>query len=68
MEYHACNRIQDDIMRIPMDDYAFEDMEDRWPLFKEERRNPKLSLVVDGVNPFGDMRSIYSMWPIFVIK
>lgn len=34
----------------------------------KEPRNLRLSLAVDGVNPFGELRSIYSMWPIFVIN
>ena len=47
---------------------TFKDIEDRCPLFKEEPHNLKLSLVVDGVNPFGEMRYVYSVWPIFVIN
>ena len=36
--------------------------------FKEEAHNLKLLLEIDSVNPFGDMRSVYSVWPIFVIN
>jgi hypothetical protein len=43
-------------------------MEEKWPHFKEEPRNVRLSLAVDGVNPFAEMRSIYSVWPVFVIN
>ena len=68
MDYHACSRSQDDIMQIPMNDFKFKDREDRWPPFKEEPHNLKLSLAAYGVNPFGEMRSIYSVWPIFVIN
>jgi hypothetical protein len=25
-------------------------------------------MVVDGVNPFGELRSIYLVWPVFVIN
>ena len=42
-------------------------IEETWLNFKEPH-NLKLSLAVDGVNPYGDMRSIYSVWPIFVIN
>ena len=51
-----------------MDSSEFKDIENRWPIFKEEPHNLKLSLAADGVNPYGDTRSIYSMWPIFVIN
>ena len=36
--------------------------------FKEEPCNVRISLAVDGVNPFGELRSIYSVWPVFVIN
>ena len=68
MDYHACNRSQDDIMRIPIDGSAFKEREEKWPHFKEEPRNLKLSLATDDVNPYGEMRSTYSVLPIFVIN
>ena len=46
-------------MRIPMDGFAFKEIEETWSHFKEEPHNLKLSLAVDGVNPYGDMRSVY---------
>ena len=61
MDYHAHNRSQDDIMRMPADGLAFKEIEEKWPHFKEEPHNLKLSLAADGVNPFGEMRSICSM-------
>jgi hypothetical protein len=50
------------------DGYAFKEIEEKWPIFKDEPRNVRLSLATDGVNPFGELRSIHSVWPIFVIK
>ena len=67
MDYHACNRSQDEIMHMPMDSFAFKNIEKIWPHFKEPC-NLKLLLVVDGVNPFGEMRSICLVWPIFLIN
>ena len=68
MDYHARNIIQDDIIRIPADGSTFTDMEEKWTHFKEEPRNDRLSLAADGVNPFVEMRSTHSVWPIFVIN
>jgi Transposase family tnp2 len=68
MDYHAWNRSGDDILRMPADGSAFIDMEEKWPHFKEEPRNARLSLAADGVNPFAEMRSTYSVWPVFVIN
>ena len=68
MDYHTQNRSGDDILRMPTDGSAFRDIEEKWPHFKEEPRNLRLSLGADGVNPFGELRSIYSVWPVFVIN
>ena len=68
MDYHAHNRSQDDIMRMPADGSAFKAIEETWSHFNEEPSNLKLSLVADSVNPYGDMRSVYSVWPIFFIN
>ena len=35
MDYHAHNRSQDDILRIPTYGSSFRDMEEKWPHFKE---------------------------------
>ena len=69
MDYHARNISQDDVIRMPVDGYAFRDMEEKWPHFKEEPHNLRISLAAaDGVNPFAQMKSIYTVWPIFVIN
>jgi hypothetical protein len=68
MDYHARNRSGDGVPRMPVDGSAFREIEGKWADFKDEPRNVRLSLAVDGVNPFGDLTSIYSVWPIFVIK
>ena len=52
MDYHAKNISRDDFIRIPVDGSTFRDMEEKWPHFKEEPRNLRISLVGDGVNPF----------------
>ena len=68
MDYHARNKIQDGIIQMLVDGSAFRDMEENWPNFKEEPCNIIISLAVDGVNPFAEMRYVYSVWPIFVIN
>ena len=68
MDYHARNRSQDEIMRIPTDGLKFKEIEKKGPHFKEDPCNLKLSLAVNSVNPFGEMRSTQFVWPIFVIN
>ena len=68
MDYHAHNRSQDDTLQMPPDGYAFTDMEEKWPHFKEEPRNLMISLTSYWVNPFAQMKSIYTVWPTFFIN
>jgi hypothetical protein len=53
---------------MPANGSTFNYIEEKWPIFKEEPRNVRLSLAVDGVNPFGKLRSMYSVWHSFVIN
>ena len=55
-------------MWIPADGSTFKEIEETWSHFKEEPCNLKLALATNGVNPFRDMRFVYSVWPIFVIN
>ena len=49
------------------DGFVFRDIEERWPIFKEDH-NVRLSMAIVGVNSFGDLITSYSMWPKFVIN
>ena len=53
---------------MPVDGSAFREIEEKSADFKDEPRNVRLSLADDSVNPFKELRSIYSVWPIFVIN
>ena len=65
MDYHDRNISQYYVIQMPANGSAFRDMEEKWPHFKEEPRNLRISLATDGVNPFVEMRSVYMVWPIF---
>ena len=68
MDYHSRHISVDDVMQTPGDGSTFRYNEEIWPICKEEPRNVILSLAVDGVNPFGDIITNYSVWPVFVIN
>jgi hypothetical protein len=68
MDYHAKNKSKDGVLRMHAYGYAFNKIEETWPHFKVEPHNLRLSLAVDGVNPFGEFISTYSVWPVFVIN
>jgi hypothetical protein len=68
MDFHAKNGCLDDVLRMSADGSALNYIEEKWPIFKEEPRNVRLSLAADGVNPFGELCSTYSVWLVFVIN
>jgi hypothetical protein len=68
MDYHAQKKIEDGVLRMPADGYEFKETVAKWPEFTDEPRNLRLSLATDGVNPFGELHFVYSVWTIFVIN
>jgi hypothetical protein len=68
MDFYAKNRSRDDVLQMFADGSALKYIEEKWKFFKEEPCNVKLSLVVDGVKPFEELRSTYSVWHVFVIN
>lgn len=68
MDYHAQGRSQDGVMRMVADSKYWKDIEEKWPHLRNEPRNARISLAMDGVNPFGDLRTTYSIWPVLIIN
>jgi hypothetical protein len=68
MDYHPKNKSKDGVLRMPEDGSTFKKIEEIWPHFKFEPRNLRRSLTTDGVNPFGELISTYSVWISFVIN
>ena len=68
MDYHAKNRSEDGVLRILVDGSALKNIEEKWPILNDEPHDVRLSLATDGFNPFGEICSTYSMWPVFVIN
>ncbi|KAL3648215.1 hypothetical protein CASFOL_007639 [Castilleja foliolosa] len=66
MVWHKEKRIDDDYMRHPADSAAWKDFDIDFPRFAAEPRNVRLALATDGFNPFGDMSTSYSMWPVIL--
>ena len=59
MDHHAQGRIQDGVIRMVADSKCWKDIEVKWPHFRNEPRNARISLAMDSVNPFGDLRTTY---------
>ncbi|CAH9124429.1 unnamed protein product [Cuscuta epithymum] len=67
MTWHKDGRVEDGIMRHPADTIAWKELDKAYPDFAKEARNVRLGLASDGFNPFGDIRTPYSMWPVMVV-
>ena len=68
MDYHAKNISEDGVLWIPIDGFGQNNIQEKWPIFKDEHRNVRLSLESDGLNPFEELRSNYLVWFAFIIN
>ena len=58
MDYHAQKRIEYGVLRMPTYGYAFKEIVAKWIEFTDEPRNVRLSLEINSVNPFGELRFV----------
>lgn len=67
MRWHEEGRTKDGLLRHPTDGEAWKDFSARFPSFSADARNVRLSLASDGFNPFRNMSSKHSTWPVMLI-
>jgi hypothetical protein len=56
----------DNVMSHPADGEAWKDFDRREQTFSADPRNLRLALATDGFNPFGNLSTQYSMWPVLL--
>jgi hypothetical protein len=67
-QWHKRKRVpKEKEMSHPVDGEAQKDFDECSPKFVDDARNLILGLAIDGFNPFGNIRSFNSIWPIIVI-
>ncbi|CAH9079402.1 unnamed protein product [Cuscuta epithymum] len=66
MVWHKEKRIDDDYMRHPADSIAWKDFDNQFSWYANDPRNVRLALAADGFNPFGNLSTKYSMWPVIL--
>jgi hypothetical protein len=54
-------------MSHPANGEVWQAFDREYPDFADDCRNIRLGLATDGFNPFGNMSTKYSMWPVFVV-
>lgn len=67
MRWYSDKRVDDGQMRHPADSEEWKNFDKQYPEFAKEIRNVRLGLATDGFNPFGNMSTSYSMWPVILI-
>lgn len=67
MQWHKEGRRDDGIMRHPADSLAWKELDRQFPEFASDLRNVRLGLASDGFNPFGNMSTSHSVWPVVLI-
>ncbi|KAL0553710.1 hypothetical protein IC582_007613 [Cucumis melo] len=68
MRWHKYKRVDiEDVLRHPADAAGWKHFDREFPHFASEPRNVRLGLTSDGFNPFGNMSTTYSMWPVVLI-
>ncbi|XP_075514216.1 uncharacterized protein LOC142549251 [Primulina tabacum] len=68
MIWHSNHKSQDNMMCHPVDSVAWDTINHKWPNFASDPRNLRLGLATDGFNPFGDLSSRYSCWPVILVN
>ncbi|KAK9993716.1 hypothetical protein SO802_023419 [Lithocarpus litseifolius] len=67
MKWHANGRVNDWLLRHPTDSEAWKSFDSKYIEFSFEPRNVRLGLAADGLNPYGNMSSTHSTWPVILI-
>ncbi|KAL6659744.1 hypothetical protein ACP70R_002573 [Stipagrostis hirtigluma subsp. patula] len=67
MRWHDEGRTKDGLLRHPADGEAWKDFDSRCADFSADSRNVRLGLSSDGFNPFRNMNSKHSTWPVVLI-
>ncbi|KAL0560440.1 hypothetical protein IC582_000845 [Cucumis melo] len=68
MRWHREKRVEiDDVLRHPADAEGWKHFDSEFPDFASDPRNVRLGLASDGFNPFGQMSTSYSMWPVVLL-
>ena len=59
--------MNDRLLKHPADSEVWKSFDSKYIEFSSEPHNVRLGLVADGFNPYENMSSTYSTWPVFLI-
>jgi hypothetical protein len=67
MRWYADGRTKDGVLRHPADCQAWHSFDNLHSEFSSDSKNVRLGLCLDEFNPFGNMSTSHSTWPIMII-
>jgi hypothetical protein len=67
MRWHVEGRTKDGVLRHPADGEAWKSFDLLHPEFLADSKNVRLGLTSYGFNPFGNMSTSHSTWPIMLV-
>ena len=67
MKWHVKGHVYDGLLRHPIDSETWKSFDSKYIEFLFEPRNVRLGLAADGFNPYGNMSSTHSTWPVILI-
>ena len=59
--------MNDRLLKHPANSEVWKSFDSKYIEFSSEPHNVRLGLVADGFNPYENMSSTYSTWPVFLI-
>ncbi|XP_074291905.1 uncharacterized protein LOC141618722 [Silene latifolia] len=66
LTWHKNAKVNDGKLRHPADGLEWKHIDAKYPEFRKEPRNLRLALSTDGMNPFGNLSSQHSTWPVLL--
>jgi len=67
MRWHKDGCLDDGNLRHPTDSILWKEFDKEHVHFAQDSRNVRLGLASDGFNPFGNMSTSYSIWPVVLV-
>jgi len=67
LKWHVDGRKCDNILRHPVDSPQWKKIDETFPDFGVEPRNLRVGLATDGMNPYGNLSSKHSSWPVLLM-
>ena len=68
MKWHAKGRVNVGLLRHPADFEIWKSFDSKYIEFSSEPCNVRLELAANGFNPYGNISSTHSTWPVILIS